>query len=419
VFSWSYNALSTPAAEMFRLLGLHPGPDIAAPAAASLAGIPLGRARQLLAELAYANLVAEHTPGRYTVHDLLRAYACELARTLDCDTDQRAATHRALDYYLHTAHAAARLLEPQREAMTLTPAQPGVIFPVLTSPAQSLAWLTSEHPVLVAAIARAADSGFGTHTWQLACILTTYFQRQGHWYDQLVADQTALLSAYQMADSTGQAHAHRSLARAYLRLGRNDDADTHLGHSLRLCRELGDPIGEARAHDGLGLVSARRGNHVEALRHTQQALDLFHTAGHRGGYAQVLNDIGWRHALIGNYQRALTYCWRALVLLRKLADQHGQANTWDSLGYAHHHLGQHSQAIACYQRALDLFREVGERYLEADTLIHLGDTHHTTGDLDTARRVWQRALDIFEELDHCDAEQVRLKLRDVPVGGHV
>ncbi len=38
VFSWSYRALSAGAASLFRLLGLYPGCDIAAPAIASLAG---------------------------------------------------------------------------------------------------------------------------------------------------------------------------------------------------------------------------------------------------------------------------------------------------------------------------------------------------------------------------------------------
>src|SRR5207248_6429651 len=72
VFSWSYHALRHDAASMFRLLGLHPGPDITAAAAASLAALPLPRVRVLLGELARANLIVEHVPGRYTFHDLLR-----------------------------------------------------------------------------------------------------------------------------------------------------------------------------------------------------------------------------------------------------------------------------------------------------------------------------------------------------------
>ena len=39
VFSASYEAVSAPAARLFRLLGIHPGPDISLPAAASLAAL--------------------------------------------------------------------------------------------------------------------------------------------------------------------------------------------------------------------------------------------------------------------------------------------------------------------------------------------------------------------------------------------
>jgi transcriptional regulator with XRE-family HTH domain len=80
VFSWSYQQLSAEAARMFRLLGLHPGPDISVPAAASLAAVEKPEARRLLRELARGCLIAEHIPGRYAFHDLLRAYAATPTR---------------------------------------------------------------------------------------------------------------------------------------------------------------------------------------------------------------------------------------------------------------------------------------------------------------------------------------------------
>ena len=74
VFSWSFQQLSESAARLFGL-GVHGGPDISLPAAASLAALPPGAARRALAELADASLVAQHRPGRYLLHDLLRSYA--------------------------------------------------------------------------------------------------------------------------------------------------------------------------------------------------------------------------------------------------------------------------------------------------------------------------------------------------------
>jgi transcriptional regulator with XRE-family HTH domain len=79
-FSWSYNRLSAPAARLFRLLGNHPEPDVSPSAAAALAGIPERQARAVLAELCRGHLIVERSPGRFRAHELLLAYAAELAR---------------------------------------------------------------------------------------------------------------------------------------------------------------------------------------------------------------------------------------------------------------------------------------------------------------------------------------------------
>ena len=95
------------AARLFRLLGLHAGPDISAAAAASLAGLPPDQARRGLGELTRAHLLAEPAPGRFSCHDLLRAYAAELTQSADSEAERHAATGRVLDHYLHTANSAA------------------------------------------------------------------------------------------------------------------------------------------------------------------------------------------------------------------------------------------------------------------------------------------------------------------------
>ena len=410
VFSWSYQALTPEAARLFRLLGLHPGPDTSAPAAASLAALPLPEARSLLGELTRANLLAEHVPGRYTFHDLLRTYATEQARRLDPDQQRKDATHRVLDHYLHTAQTAAWLLHPTRDPITLTPAQPGVIAEHPTDSQLALDWFTTEHAVLLAAVDHAAATEYDTHTWQLAWALADFLGRRGHWHDWATTEQAAVAAAERLADPAAQADAHRRLAGAYIRLGHLDDADFQLRHALGLYVQAGDPVGQALAHDGLGQMWVWRGRPTEALHHARQALDLSLAADHRQRQARAFNAVGWCHALLGDYQQALTYCQEALTLLQELGDRHGQAGTWDSLGYAHHHLGRHDHSITCYQRAVDLYRHAGDRYLEAGALTNLGDTHHTTGNREAARDAWQHALTILDDLDHLDAQAIRVKL---------
>jgi hypothetical protein len=81
VFSWSYRHLDPEAARTFRLLGLHPGPDIGPYAAATLTDVTIHQARQAIDMLTRAHLIQPAGPGRYGMHDLLCGYACELAAT--------------------------------------------------------------------------------------------------------------------------------------------------------------------------------------------------------------------------------------------------------------------------------------------------------------------------------------------------
>ncbi len=101
--------------------------------------------RWLLRELTGAHLIEERAPGRYAFHDLMRMYAAEQAVAVDGAARCRAATERVIDHYLHTAHAAALLLYPPRELITLAPRRPGVRPEGLADHAAALAWFTAEH----------------------------------------------------------------------------------------------------------------------------------------------------------------------------------------------------------------------------------------------------------------------------------
>ncbi|WP_089155429.1 AfsR/SARP family transcriptional regulator [Micromonospora sp. NBS 11-29] len=410
VFSWSYAALTPDAARLFRQLGLHLGADITAEAAASLAGLAPPLVRPLLAELTGASLVVEHIRGRYTLHDLLRAYAAELVHAQDHPEQRRAATHRILDHYLHTAHTACRLLSPAREWATPAPPRPGVTPEVHTDPGRALAWFTTEHAVLLAAIRHAATAGFDAHLWQLAGALAIYLDRQGHWHDLAATQEAALAAAQRLADRPAQAHAHYFVGTAHRNLGHFGEARTQFRRSLDVHEQSGDHAGQATTHIALGLVFAQQGHHRRALDHARRALDLYSAIGHRRGQANALNEVGWQHAQLGNQRQALSYCHQALALQQELGNRAGEAAAWDSIGYAHHHLGHHVRAITCYQRSLDLSRDVGARYSESEVLVHLGDTHLAAGDPEAARIAWRQALTILDDLQHPDVGEVHARL---------
>jgi DNA-binding SARP family transcriptional activator/tetratricopeptide (TPR) repeat protein len=414
VFSWSYRQLSEPAARMFRLLSLPPGPDISVAAAASLGGIARREARRALAELTSAHLVTEHLPGRFTGHDLLRAYAAEQAMTAEGETERDAATRRLTDHYLHTAAAASQRLCASRDALNLSPPQPGTAPEQLAAHSDALAWFGAEHQVLLAITDAAAAAGWDSCAWQLAAALTEYLDREGRWHDLTEVARTALAAAERSSDSDGRAHAHSSLGLACLRAGRYDAARSHLLRALDLFGETGATAWQARCRLGLGALLDQQGRHGEARAQAEQALRLYRELGHRAGEAHALENLGWHLALLGDYPDAGACCRRALGLLRETGNPLGEACAWDTLGYVQHQLGEDAAAMACYQRALDLLEETTDRSAQGTVLAHLGDTYRAVGDQAMARTAWQQALDIFDELHDVGADEVRSKLAEQP-----
>ncbi len=411
VLAWSYRALRTEEARLFRLLGLAPGPDIGLPAVAGLAGLTAGRVRALLRDLVDAHLVQEHRPGRYRMHDLVRLYAAELADGDDAEA-VRAARRRLFDHYLHTGYAAAVRINRQRH-LDLAAPEPGAAVQPVGDAGAAMAWFDAEHQVLVATVDHAGAHGFAVHSWQIAWVVAEYLDRRGHWHARAGTQRTALDAAVRADDRLGQAHASLGLGGAYGTQGRFEEAETHLRRALELFGDLSEHLPHASAELALAGVFERQARHREALEHTQHALELFGIAGHESGVANALNGIGWLHTELGDHEGALASCEQALALHQKLGHQRGEAFTWDSLGYVHHHLGHHDEAIGCYHKALDLYRDMGERYREAETLDHVGDTELAAGRRDAARAAWQQSAAVLEELGHTQAGAVRTKLADL------
>ena len=413
VLSWSYEQLGPGTARLFRLLGLHPGPDISAPAAASLAGLPLDEGRRRLGELASARLLTEHAPGRFSSHDLLRAYAAELALSADSETERNTATGRMLDHYLHTAYPAAMLLHPTRRPVTLPPLQPGAEPEHIGDPRQALAWFQAERPVLLAAAGRALEAGFDIHVWQIAQAMSGFLDTRGRWHDWVGVEEQALVATQRLGDRAAEATVRQRLGYARARLGAYDSAYAHLELALGIHTERGDQGGAAYARNAIAITLHSQGRYGEALDQAEQSLKLYTAVGDPSGQSLALNLVGWFHALLGDSQQALSHGARALDLFRETGNRDGEASALDTVGYAHQQLGNHAAATAFYRQAIELDREIGSRPGLAETLDHLGDTRLDAGDQAEARTAWEEALAILDDLRHPGADAIRAKLEDL------
>ena len=412
----SHAHLDASAARFFRLLSVHPGPDLAAAAAASLAGLSRHQAALQAAELTDANLIVQDAAGRFTMHDLVRLYAAERFSDTEPEVERAAATRRLLDHYVHTGFAAALLLRPFRDPIDLAPPADAVIPEALADYGQALSWFDAEHRALSAAVENAAAAGLDRQVWNIAWTLRDYFYYRGYWTEQVAVDQAALAAARRLGDPALEGRSHYYLAcGAAAHLGRYDDARSHHERALELFRGLGDRTWQAHAHLGLAGATEAQGRHEAALGQCRRALALYTATDDEVGRATALNMAGWTLIQLGRCEEALIHCEDALARTRKLADRYAEGETLDSLGYAYHRLGRFAEAVDSYLQSLEVFRELGHRYKQTETLTNLGDTHLAAGDLRAARAAWTAALAVLDALEHRAAEHVRAKLQAVGI----
>ena len=371
VFSWSVRHLDDETARTFRLLGLHPGTDFDAYAAAALAGTTLRQARWLLDRLARASLIQPAGTGRYGMHDLLRAYAADQAADTGTGEERAAALTRLFDHYLATAAVAARTLFPG------DPDQPALSWPAglmqpVTSPAAALAWLDAERSALVAVAAHAADHGWPGHAIGLGATIFRYLD-VGYFTAAAVVHSHARRAAVRAGDRTAEAAALTRLGTAEAAQGRLRRATSHLEQALALCRDNGDKIGEARALGNLGMAEFCQGRYPHSAARHAAALAIYTEAGDFAGEARELHLLGVVQLRQGRYEQAAGHLQRSLVLFRDdVGIPSGEAYVLGTLGELKLQQGRYSEAADHLRRSLALGRETGSRLCQAQALARLG-----------------------------------------------
>ncbi|WP_308013623.1 AfsR/SARP family transcriptional regulator [Streptomyces beigongshangae] len=396
VFSWSYDRLPAEAAATFRLLGLHPGPDVDAYAAAALCGRPVADTRRTLDLLARSHLIQPTRPGRHGMHDLLRVYAAWQAERLDGAGDRAAALDRLLTHYLAASCAAMDVLFPAERQLRPRVQAPATELPPLSTEAHAKEWLASEHSVLPAVIAAEAARGRAKHAVGLATTLHRHFDSRGLFTDGLAVHGNALRAARAAGDRRGEAEVRTCLGVTHRRLAQYDEAVLHHTAALELCRGNGLPVLEARNLTNLGVLHELRGRYREAAERHEEAVVLFRKAGDIGGEADALNNLGIIHELLEEYETAAVQHRQALVLYRAIGHSFGEASALGNLGIVLSRLDQHATAAEHFEQALALFRRLGHRGGEAHALSNLGDAHSRLGHHRRAAEHQRAALALFQ-----------------------
>ena len=340
MFGLSYQSLTPGMQCSFRNLGLVPGPDLDAYAAAALTGTGLETAASQLEGLVDQHLLIAYAPGRYRLHDLLRSHARTLARRRP--RSRRRPGTRMLAYYAHTAQSASMAISryPRPEPDGPAPA----CAPSLASPEAARAWLRAERDNLEAAYALAQTLGLPGHALALAGGLAEILRTDGPFTHALEIQRAAAETAERLACPAQLA-----------------DALTELGILQQLTGDL----------------AAARGT-------LTRAAELHHAARQRQGEANTLAELGIVQLLTGDLAGAAGPHSRALEIYQLVGHRQGEADTLTDLGRVQRLTGDLAGAADTFLLALEIHHSTGQRNGEACALTELGRVRRATGDLDSA-----------------------------------
>ncbi len=411
-FNLSYADLSEDQQRLFRRLGLHPGADIDAYAAAALDGTDLPAARRGLEALYDQYLLTEPAQGRYRLHDLIREHARALAARVDPEHDRDGAVARLLDYYQHTAALADVLIARQARRIPAVGTVPAAV-PVLANDEQALAWARAERASLIACLDHATVTGQHAQIIALTAGIAGLLRQDGPWADAVARHTAAVQAARHLGDRLGQAGALNDLGATGRLTGDYPAAAEALEQALGICRDLRGRRGESNALNHLGAVRLATGDYPAAAQLLEQALGICRDRGDRLGQAYALNYLGIVRQLTGDYPAAAELLEQALGIYRDIGDPGGEAAVLNKKGTLRRVNRDLAQAESCHQQALELARAIASPWDEAHALAGLGRCALAVGHAAQAEALLRQALEIFQRIGAAEAADLTAELDEM------
>jgi len=397
-FDMSYDALGPDHQRFFRRLGVSPCAYFSLPTAAALGGCTSVEAEKDIATLVDCHLLARAPDGSLCFHNLIRDYAAVRAVRDDPEAEQRQAVGRLLDYYLHSADQADRVLQPSRRRTPVQVTQVLVAGPALGTQEDAAAWLESEWLNILQAARHASK-----HEWKRKCtdlihMLAGFMEIKAHWDEAIAAHTLALQVSRDLADPARIARASVALSTVLQHTGQHEAALPRAEEAAEIYRSLADQRGEAEALDLIGLAHQRTSRSREALAYFHEARILYRAAGDKRGVADALSHSGIACWHLGRSAEAHAILRRALSLYRAVRDQRGEAKALNNLGRIYLYSGRHREALDAYQKSLQIFCEIGGAQNEAILYQNIGTVHRYKGSYTEALDAFRRAIAIYRDI---------------------
>jgi len=398
VFTWSYLGLGEPERRLFRLLGLHDGPDIALRPCAALAGLGEVECASQVSELVDAHLVDASEDGRYRLHDLLRLFAGERLIEEEPTASRTEAAFRIAAWYLASACAARAALDRNLPPLEAVPADLPVPPMPFDSESAALAWCDTERANLTATALSASERGFHEIAWRLPTALFPYFDRRRNYGDWIATHRAAIEAAHLAGDREAEGKVTCNLGNAFRPMRRFAEAAAHYERALELFREVGWTQGTAKALGNLASTHSEAGDFERGAKVGLAALAVFRELDDKYGEALTLANLGGAQSSMGRQDQAMETLNQALAAFSAVGDRRGVARVQNGLGVVHTRSGRPDEGVPILLEATRTFEEVGDSHEQAIALADLAETYQALGQTQEARRCASQSAEIFASI---------------------
>lgn len=384
-FDLSYDRLPPEQARLFRLLGAHPGPDVATGTVAVLADRAEPVVQVLLARLVRAHLIEPASVrGRWRMHDLIRIYAEQVPGPRSPADERRAARARLGEHLVWVADAA----DDHLRALPTSP-KPAEF----ANRDEALAWFDAERATLVSVTRMAAEHGRDDIATHLAGRLVEYFSWRRHLEDWLTTAELSRDAAVRLGDRELTTTAHVNYGYILREMGRTAEAIDVSQTAAAVARSTGNQHAEAAALSNLGSALRHVGRLDESISVCSEARDVFRRTGDRRGEAQALNNLVNSLTEAGRISEAGEIHTEHLELCRRTGDRIGESRALLTIGNIYEKSGDAQAALGSFEAAMAICREEGNVPLSNVLSDSIGRMLGRLGRSEEAMETFQRNLD--------------------------
>ncbi|MFM9450369.1 ATP-binding protein [Streptomyces europaeiscabiei] len=393
-FILSYDGLPENHKRVFRVLGIVPAASFSVELVTHLSGLEFDTTEGIIEDLLDANLaqLSRH-PGRYRMHDLLRACARELLEEEEGSDQASSLILSMTEWYAEKAEEASDVIYGTGDVGSKSH----------VNPQAATDWLEIEVTGIAEVVSAAHEHEFHDLTLAISSSLAIFFQRRFHPNIWRTVTSYALQSARLLDCKKCIINALLERIKVGERTRDNDNSIGMLDEARQLSKELGSPRAESRVLAQLAKAASSRGKLPEADKMLQQSLDLSRAGNDAHQQGRCYLDLGEIHSRMGNLPESERYYQMARMRFRSVKDRHCQGIALGKIALIHLKQQNTSEALSAANMAARQFESVHDLHCLGMTCTDLAEVHIARGEVSKAEEELAKACELFKAVhdDRC------------------